>query len=87
MCGKVTQHDSVTTMLGVFSNLAEDRPEDAVLLLNLYSRECMSNGADEDCVLASMLSASVYITMGLLGDEAQGRIKAMKYWWAAECPS
>lgn len=85
MCGKVIQADSITTMLGVLGNLYDGRPEDASLLLDLYGRSCRANGADDDCVLGSMLSASLYLTMNLLGQEGQERVHDMSLWWAAQC--
>jgi hypothetical protein len=86
MCGKVNQTESVTTMLGVLSCLYEDHAEDASLLLDLYARECDTRGAEEGCVMASMLSASVYVTMNLLGDQGKERVNMMNMWWAAQCP-
>jgi len=87
MCGKVIQTESVSTLLGVLSCLYDNRAEDASLLMNLYARECNSKGAEDNCVLASMLSASVYVTMTLLGEEGQDRLHDLNMWWAAQCPS
>lgn len=87
MCGLVNQAESVTTMLGVLSNLYEGRTEDASLLMDLYGRACRDRGADDDCVLGSMLSASVFVTMNLLGDEGEERVHEMTLDWAARCPT
>lgn len=86
MCGKVIQSESISTMLGVLSHLYGGRPEDASLLLDLYGRSCRENGAEDDCVLGSMLSASVFLTMNLLGREGEERVRDMSLWWAAQCP-
>jgi hypothetical protein len=87
MCGQVTQAESVSTVLGVLSNLYADRPEDATLLMDMYARDCHSRGADDECVLSSMLSASVYVTLSLLGEHGKERVDDLSMWWAAQCPS
>jgi len=87
MCGQVVQGESVTTVLGVLGCLYDDRPRDATLLMDLYSRECHSRGANDECVLSSMLSASVYVTLTLLGDRGQKKVEDLSMWWAAQCPS
>lgn len=87
MCGLVVQTESVSTVLGVLSCLYNDRAEDASLLMDLYSRSCHDKGAEDNCVLASMLSASVYVTMTLLGEHGQERVGDLSMWWAAQCPS
>jgi len=86
MCSKVDQTESVSTVLGVLSCLYEDRAEDAALLMNLYSNACHEKGAEDECVLASMLSASVYVTMALMGEHGQERVSDLSMWWAAQCP-
>ena len=87
MCSKVDQSESVSTLLGVLSCLYEDRAEDAALLMNLYSKSCHDKGAEDECVLASMLSASVYVTMALMGDQGKESVGQMSMWWAAQCPN
>jgi len=87
MCSKVEQTESVSTVLGVLGALYDERAEDAALLMNLYSRACHEQGAEDECVLASMLSASVYVTMALMGDQGKESVGQMSMWWAAQCPS
>jgi hypothetical protein len=87
MCGRVLHTESVSTVLGVLSCLYEDRPEDASLLMDIYSRACHDNGAEDNCVLASMLSASVYVTMSLMGEQGKERVSDLNMWWAAQCPN
>lgn len=87
MCGHVEQAESVATVLGVLSCLYDERPRDAALLMDLYSRDCRANGAEDGCVLASMYSASVYVTMSLLGEEGKDRVDRMTMWWAEQCQS
>jgi len=82
----VVQSESVSTVLGVLGCLYDDRPTDATLLMDMYARDCHSKGADDECVLSSMLSASVYVTMSLLGERGKDRVKDLSMWWAAQCP-
>lgn len=85
MCGHVVQAESVTTVLGVLSCIYDERAEDAALLMDLYSRDCKEKGAEDGCVLASMFSASIYVSMTLLGEEGKDRVNALTSWWAEHC--
>jgi hypothetical protein len=87
MCGHVTQAESVSTVLGVLSCIYADHSEDASLLMDLYARDAVNRGATDNCVLASMFSASVFVTMSLLGEQGADRVEHLNLWWAAQCPS
>lgn len=87
MCDHVDQSESVSTMLGVMSCIYNEHPEDAKLLIDLYSRGCHKHGASDVCVLSSLLNANVYVTLMLLGEEGKSQVDSMAMWWAEHWPT